>query len=263
MTASAAAVAFFAVLSLAPTLVFATVAATRWLGEETSRKLTIEKIDELAGPESAELAQSILNSPWYEQFSGRSILASLPSAVLLLYAASGVFAQLRRALVQIYGRPKSGRRAAVRWLLGRLVATAGAIIGGFLFVASLVSSLMLHAASGWLTETLGISERVWRFASTPTTLVFVFVLFVAVYAGLTQHRPPMRCLLAGAAVSAIGFEAGRWAIGAYVGHSIVATAYGPASSLVAFLLWMYYTATIVLFGAVLAQAIWDDTQPSV
>ena len=229
---------------------------TRWLGEATSQRLVIDRLEQFAGPESANLARSVLESSWYEQFAQQSLLASLPSAALLLYGASGVFAQLRLALLQIYDSPSSsGHQAAVAWLLGRLVAAAGAIAGGLLFVALLIGSLVTHTASGWLSDTFGVSERIWRLASLPTTVVVIFVVFLCVYAGLAHNRPSWRCLLVGAGIAALGFEAGRWAFSAYVGHSFIATAYGPASSLVAFLLWMYYTANIVLFGAVLAQSI--------
>ncbi|MEM8864541.1 MAG: YihY/virulence factor BrkB family protein [Planctomycetota bacterium] len=259
VAASAAAIAFFAVLSLAPMLVFATAAATQWLGEEASRELTIERLQQFAGPESAELARSVLDSPSYDRFAKQSLLTSVPSAVLLLYGASGVFAQLRRALSQIFGKRASNRQVAIAWLIGRLIAAAGAIVGGLLFLVSLVVPLVLQTASGWLSETLGVGETIWSYASWATTLAVVFVVFLSLFAGLTRQRPPLHLLAIGAAASTIGFELGRWAFGAYVTHSFIATAYGPASSLVAFLLWMFYSANVVLFGAVVAQALRDRT----
>ena len=263
VASAAAAVAFYAVLSLAPTLVFATAAATHWLGKENSRELAVQRVSAWVGPESGDLTRSVLESDWYGGFSKQSNVATWASAVLLLFGASGVFVQLRIALNQVFSHPPAPFRAALRsWAVGRAITTASAIVGGLLLLLSLFASVLLRTATKPLSSTLGVPEWFWKLLSIPASLVMVYAIVFLLFTVLPATRPPRRPRLLGAAVSTVGFELGRWVFGAYVGHSLIASAYGPASSLVAFLLWVFYTTNIVLLGSVVAQAIWEATQPT-
>ncbi len=254
---SAAAVAFFTLLSLAPILVFATTIATHFLSKEAWRRLTEQRLTEAVSPELGKLAASVLQSGWYDRFAQGAIVTTAVSGVLLVISASAMFVQLRQSLSDIFASSEQSKRSAIRtWLVGRSVSAAFAMAGGVVLLASLLGTVVLHAASSVLSERFGVPGSVWDWLG----YLLVAAIIGALYGLLPSRRPPLRPLLVGVIVSTIGFGLGRWAFGAYIQVSLIATAYGPASSLVVFLLWVYYTTTIILFGAVLSESLSRATQ---
>lgn len=264
-TVFAAAVAFYTLMSLAPTLVFATTAATRWLGREESRNTAIHWLEQAVGPESAEVARSVLESDSFSRYTEQTVLATIPSALLLLLGASGVFVQLRMALNLIFeSRAHGASSALLSWLRGRLISLVGAVLGGLLLLGSLLSTVALQAANTFLSGLWGGTEQFWAALSWPLSVVLLTAVFWVTYYALPSARPAKRWLLVGAVTATIGFEVGRWLLSIYLSKSLIMTAYGPASSLVAFLVWVYYTTNVFLLGAVVAQSLAQphDAEPS-
>ncbi|WP_145289883.1 YihY/virulence factor BrkB family protein [Pirellulimonas nuda] len=256
---AAAAVAFYTLLSLAPILVFATAIATHFLSDQQWRTLIEQRLTESVNPELGKLAASVLESGWYEQFAQGTLVTTSVSGVLLVISASAMFVQLRQSLSEIFASSHQSDRSAIRtWLVGRSVSAAFAMAGGVLLLASLAGTVALHAASNMLSEKLGVPASVWNWLG----YLLVAAIIAALFGLLPTKRPPLGCLLVGVIVSTIGFGLGRWAFGAYIQHSLIATAYGPASSLVIFLLWVYYSTTIILTGAVLSEALARQAPPS-
>lgn len=254
---AAAAIAYYAIFALAPMLVFVTTAANRFLSQQDARDLAVSQIAVTFGEKTGDLANSVLETA---QPRDAAFWVTALSTVLLLYGASSMFLQVRLALNQIFGHEYGvDRGAALELIFGRLRSAAFVIGGGFVFLASLLVSVLFHSAIDQLSRRFGIISEVWNFTAPLVSFGVVAIVLVAAFRLLPTKRPPYRYLVVGALVSALLFEIGKWALALYVSHSLIASAYGPSSSLVAFLVWIYYSAQIILLGAVLSEAMHSES----
>jgi membrane protein len=252
---SAAAIAYYAIFTLAPTLVVATVVASRFFGSENARKMIVQRARETFGAAGAEVAESILAS---EGFFRTSLVTPVVSGLLLLYGASLMFFHLRSALNRILEcQPNTSRDAFISALIGRLLAALFVIGTGGLLIATLVTNVVLTRMTEWLTDNTALQIQTWHFLEGVISVVAVALVFVAVLKFLPTDRPPIRCVLPGAAVAIVLFEAAKWLIGLYISRSVVASAYGPSSSIVALVLWIYLSTQILLFGAEICRVSMD------
>ena len=256
---SSAAIAYFAIFALAPTLVFATTVATRFLSREDARQMAEQRLAETLGPGAADLARTVLDSA---DFTRHGTIATVASIVLLVFGASSVFVQLRASLNRIFGHAPGNPGEAIRgFVLGRLTSTAFAFFGGAILLASLLGSVVLHAVTEYFPVATGFGKSLWTLCGPLLSIAVVAIVLWTVFALLPARRPPLRFLAVGAVTSALLFELGKWILGHFIASSLIATAYGPSSSLVAFLVWIFYSAQIILLGAELSQAVYEESAP--
>lgn len=246
-TRSAAAIAYYAVFSLAPTMVFVTFALGILVGSKDAQALTEERLIQTMGPAGAEIAKNVLENVDKFQFSGWTAIVA---GLLLLYGASLMFYQLRSAFDRIFGKPtRSPRAAFLAALLGRGIAAVVVIVAGGVLVTTLFAQVILHSLSDELFGKTELLDSAWHYAAEGGEIAIVSVLFVALLRFLPSRRPAWRQVWIGAAVTIVLFELGKWMIGVYISRSVVASAYGPSSSIVAFIVWIYYSAQTLLLGA--------------
>jgi membrane protein len=244
---SAAAIGFYAIFTVAPMLVFATAGVGLFIGNQAAQSLTEERLAEAIGPSGARVAQEVLVNA---NFSRHSVAATAVSAAVLLYASSAVFFQLRKTLDRVFGRsPRTGHEALTAYLLGRLVAALCVIVATGLLVATLIAQVVLDGLSEELLAQARIPEAVWQFAATATTVTIVSLVVVTLLKFLPSQPPAWRHVLLGAMVCVVLFELGKWLIGMYISSSVIASAYGPGSAIVAFILWIFYSTQIFILGA--------------
>lgn len=239
LLALAAALSFYTLLSLAPLvlmLLWLTTALMPTAQEEFFRQVGL-----LVGPQVEETARLIVANA--ERRPGTGSLAALLGTGALLVGASVVFGQLQAALNRVF-RSDARALGMLAWLRKRLLSFGMAIAVGFLLVVSMAVQAALAVVMAWLPDLLP------AFAA-----VFSFVLYALVFAGmfrLLPDRPVTRArALAGGALTAVLFMAGRWAIGLYLGQASLGNAYGPAGGLVVMLVWLYYCAVVFLTGALI------------
>jgi len=246
-TRSAAAIGFYAVFTLAPMLVFATAGLGLFVGREQAQSVTEARLEEAIGPTGAEVAREVLANA---DFSSHGTTATLVSALVLLYGASSIFYQLRKTLDRIFGRPeRTPREALIASLLARLVAALCVIVATSLLLATLVAQVVLHSLSEELLTRTTISESVWQLASTAMTVIVVSLVVIALLRFLPSQPPAWRHVMWGAVVCVVLFELGKWLFGMYISRSVIASAYGPSSAIVAFILWIFYSTQIFILGA--------------
>lgn len=250
-TRSAAAIGFYAIFTVAPMLVFATAGLGLFVGDERAQSLTEARLEEAVGPTGADVAREVLANA---DFSRHGTVPTVVSLLVLLYGASAIFFQLRKTLDRIFGRPQRvAREAIIASILGRLVAALCVIIATSLLVATLVAQVVLHRLSEELLKRSAISEPVWQLISTATTVLVVSLVVVALLRFLPSQPPAWRHVVRGAVVCVVLFELGKWLIGMYISSSVIASAYGPSSTIVAFILWIYYSTQIFILGAEVCQ----------
>lgn len=245
-----AALAFYAALSMAPMFVLLLKFTSVFFSEEAARDGLVAQIQSLAG-EPAAVALKELIARGGNPVEGR--VAAALGLVMLFFGASGVFAQLQDALDTIWQvRPKPDRTwlDVIRERLFSFVMVLGIC---FLLLTSLVISAMLAA----LGEIWGQLPTSLRFVAQGMDLVVSFgvvtVLFAAMYKWVPDVEIRWGDVWFGAAITAAMFIVGKFAIGFYLGHSAVASSYGVAGSFVVVLIWIYYSAQILFFGAEITQ----------
>jgi len=247
-----AALAYYTVFSLAPLilvllaivgLIFRNDPGGAW------NKIT-EQMSYFLDKSAVEVVQNIAQKAAQPN---KSFLATIIGILLALFGASGVFGQLQDALNTIWGVKAKPGGGIWGFLRSRFLSFA--MVGGvcFLLLVSLTLESVLKGFSHYVQAVLpgGIVIALavyWIF-----DLAVVILLFAIIFKFLPDAKIQWRDVWIGAAMTAIFFACGKWALGLYLGSGSAASAYGAASSLITLLLWVYYSSQILLFGAEFTQ----------
>lgn len=243
----AAALAYYAMFSIAPMLYVAVTVAGIFIDEREIVDRLVAQVAASLGPEMVQLIQGMVASASLNT-SGGSPLATLISVGALLYGATGLFSQVQYALNTIWEVPPATYAGTIAAIKNRLLA--------FVMVLGLALLLILATFASVLVSVLG-SWFDWA-GSVPiaTQVAFVGLLtltLVLIYKVVPDEEIAWRDVWAGAAITALLFAVGRAAIGFYLTHGGVATAFQAAGALAVLLIAIYYLAQIFLFGAVFTR----------
>lgn len=246
----AAALAYYTVFSIAPLLIIAIAVAGLVFGQEAARGQLDNQIQGLVGQQSAELIQTMVESA-SKPTSG--IIATVLAIATILFGASGLFGQLQEALNTIWEvEPKPGR-GILGIIKDRFLSFTMVLGIGFLLLVSLVLSALLSALDTYLTDLLPGSIYLLQILNFVISFGVITLLFAMIYKILPDVKIAWSDVWIGAAVTSLLFALGKFLIGLYLGRSSAGSAYGAAGSLVILLLWIYYSAQILLFGAEFTQ----------
>ncbi len=248
----AGALSFYTLLSMAPLLMVVTGFAGLLFGQRAVQGELVGQIEGLVGQEGAQAVETVLANVAPPQGAPLSMAIGV---VLLLVGATTVFAQLQAALNHIWHVKASPRGNAIwSFIRTRLLSLGMVIVIGFLLLVSLVVSAALAAMHTYFTEMLpGGGGLLWRLVDIALGLIVITGLIAVMFKYLPDVRIAWRDVWFGAAVTAVLFSLGRYAIGLYLGHAGIASAYGAAGSLVVLLLWIYYSSLIIFLGAEITQ----------
>lgn len=246
----AAALAFYTALSFAPLLVVLFACLSLFLGDAAQQEL-VAQIGSVAGQSAADIAQAVLDSG--EARPKLSSFAGIAGGIALLVSATGVFAQLQAFLNSIWGVKASPRNGVWDWVRKRVLSLGMIIALGFLLLVSLgvSASIQLVLSAFGITDRAGL---LWVLLDNALSIGIFFIVFAGVFRFLPDVRIRWSDVWRGAALTAVLFALGKWGIGKYLGVSSVGSAYGAAGSLVLLLVWVYYSAIIVFFGAEMTEA---------
>jgi len=247
-----AALAYYTVFSLAP-LILVLLAIIGLLFHNDPAGAWNKLTDQLSAFLDKGAVDMVRNIAQKASQPSKGMLATIIGVLLALFGASGVFGQLQDALNTVWGvKAKPGGGI---WAFLRSRFLSFAMVGGvcFLLLVSLTLETVLKGFSHWVQGIFpgGIVLALivyWVF-----DLAVVILLFGMIFKYLPDAKIQWRDVWIGAAITAILFAIGKWALGLYLGSGSAASAYGAASSLITLLLWVYYSAQILLFGAEFTQ----------
>ena len=238
-----AALAYYATFSLAPLVVLAVAVAGLFYGAQTgeARALVMEEVASVLGPEGATMLRGLLDNAAASPSTG-SWAAAL-SIALLLFSATTLFARLREALNTIWDTEPHAT-GLVGFLQSRGLGLLLVLGTGVVIVASLALSTVIAGLGDVLGTSAGaaVLERV-------ASVALLGLLFAVLYRFLPETDVHWADVWLGALGTAVLFTLGTWAMGWYLGSASVGSAYGAAGALVAFLLWVYYSAQLFFLGA--------------
>jgi membrane protein len=242
----AAALAYYSVFSMAPLVLMVIGIASQVFDKEAARKRILGEIATTVGSSAQDALEKILEPSGN---SSNGVIATIVGVALLLFGASGVFAELQDALNNIWKvKPKPGL-GIMAMVKDRLLSFTVVLGTGFLLLVSLVLSAVLSALGAWMEARLPGAAWVWHILNSVVSFAVVAALFAMIYKILPDAKIAWRDVWIGAVVTAALFTIGKALIGVYLGQSGLATSYGAAGSVVVLLTWVYYSALILLFGA--------------
>jgi membrane protein len=247
-----AALAYYAVFSIAPILVITLAVASMVLGSDAAQGRLEAELQHTVSPL---VAQAIAETLGYVHLTHSSLLATLVGAAVLLFGAAGAFMQIQSALNTIWDvklKPGLGIWFALRARLMTFVLVA---VTGSVLLAALAASTALAAVEAYLPAAdLPGGFSLIEILNWVVSLTLLTLMFALVYKLLPDVHIAWGVVWGGAAVTAVLFTLGNYLIGMYLGRTSAASAYGAAGSLVIILLWVFYSSQVLLFGAELTQA---------
>lgn len=241
-----AALSYYTVFSLAPLLLVVVSIAGLVFGQRAAEGSLFGQLSGLIGPDAAQLIQAAVAKA--HQTKG-GVLGTIIGIVVLLAGATGVVIELQDALDTVWKVEPKANRGLWGVVRTRLLSVAMILSLGFLLLVSLVVSAALSALSGWLRSAFGNIAVLSWFVDAIVALGVISTLIALIYKILPDAKVAWRDVWVGAVATAILFMIGKYLIGLYIGRASVGSAFGAAGSLAVLLVWIYYSAQIVLLGA--------------
>lgn len=249
MSTQGAALAFYSLFALGPVMLISISIAGLVFGAEAVRGQVSAQLATLVGVEGARGIESLLAG------AGRpreGFLTSLFGVGAMLIAAVTVVVQLKDALNLVWNAEAKPASGLLGFLRKYAVSLAGVLAMGFLLLVSLLITALLSAMGNALSGYF--HEALFQSVSLALSLLVTTLLFAMMFRFLPDIAVAWRDVLPGAFITALLFELGKFLIGFYIGKQGLESTYGAAASLVVVLVWVYYSAQLVLFGAEITRA---------
>jgi len=250
----AAALAYFSVFSLAPFLVIV-IAVLVFFGAGDAQTTVLAIVAEVVGEEGAAIVRTMIEG---QARQGGGAFATATSVGILLFAATTLFFQLKRALDILWGtapEPESVLGGA-KVLAGARAKAFGLVLAiGLLLLLALVLSTVVSAAISATGDLLPGGPAPWRILNRAVAFGALVLVFGLTFRLLPNAAAPWRAILIGSLVTATVVVLFTWLFGIYIARVAVAGAYGAAGSLVVLLLWVFFSAQVVLIGASLTRTL--------
>jgi membrane protein len=239
-----AALAYYSIFSFGPLMLIATVIAGMVFGTDAARGEISGQVGKLLGDSGAQALQAMLNGANHPY---QGLLATIFGIGTLLFAAVSVVVQLKTALNTVWECDSPAQSGWWSLLRSYLMSLAGVASLGFLLLVSLIFTAALSVAGKYFGSYM--PQSTLRIVGSGVSFVLITFAFAMMFKWLPDARVDWRDVWLGGALTAALFEGGKFLIGYYVGKLALQSTYGAAASLVMLLIWVYYSAQIVLFGA--------------
>src|ERR1043165_2456908 len=242
-----AALSFYTIFSLPPLLIIIISITGFFFGTDAVTGRLFWQINELVGTAAALQIQEVITNI---KLSNSTTFATVIGLIVLTIGASSVFSEIQDSVNFIWGIMAKPQRGIVKFLKNRLMSFS--MIGslGFLLLVGLIVNSLTDVLNSQLAANFP-KDAFYLFYAVNIILMFVITtfLFTLIFKTLPDGEIALKDCLIGASFTAFLFMIGKFAKGAYLGSSAIATVYGAAGSIVLILLWVYYSAIILYFGA--------------
>ena len=241
-----AALACYSAFSVAPLVLLVIAVASRVFSEDQVEQAVRGELQQTFGEPVANAVSEIMRNAAHTE---SATTATVVGIVILLFGASGVFGELQDSLNSIWKvQPKPGR-AWLTVIRERFFSFTMVLGTGFLLLVSLIITTALSVLGAYFTHLLPGGAGLWHAVNWVVSFAFITCVFALIFKEVPDVKVAWRDVWVGATLTALLFTLGNYALGMYLGLASTTSAYGAAGSLVAFLLWVYYSAQILLFGA--------------
>jgi membrane protein len=241
-----ASVALYTLFSLAPLLILAAAVVALAFSQQQAQASIVGEARNLIGQRGADAVQSLLHSA---QKPTSGFFATVAAFVTLLFGASGVFIELRQALNVMWEATARSSAGILGMIKDRLFSFGMVLSVGFLLLVSLLLTTALSFTEQYFGNLMPIPAVVLHILNFVLSFVVISGLFALMFKFVPDVPVAWRDVSVGAIGTALLFTAGKYALGLYLGIASVGSTYGAAGSLVALIVWVYYSAQIFFFGA--------------
>jgi membrane protein len=246
----AAALAYYTVFAIAPILVIA-IAVAKMFGFSGAQDEIIGQVSSVVGQQAGDAIKTMVENRG--QSNSSNILATIVGLVTLLVAATGLFGELQDSLNTIWEVQPKPNQGLLATLKNRFFSFTMVLGVGFLLLVSLVISTILSALGSMLGGPAESQAIVWKVVNLVISFGVTTLLFALIYKVIPDVKIAWSDVWIGAVVTAVLFTIGKFLIGHYLATESTASAYGAAGALVLVLIWVYYSAQILFFGAEFTQ----------
>ncbi len=241
-----AAIAYFALFSMAPLLWLATEVIKGLLGQQAVEGQLHDQLSGFMGEQAATALNELVKNP---PDPGNSTAAAVIGGATLIYGATGVFVELKDSLNLIWGLRRREGKSVVLFLKDRLLSFGMVLFSGALLLASVLVSGTFALLKGWLAHGISVPVEAWALIAFIVSFSIETFLFAIIFKVLPDLKFPWKDVWMGAIVTALLFEAGKFGLGWYLGRAATLRNIGAGGSVVLLLSWVYYSSLIVLTGA--------------
>lgn len=250
-----ASLAYYTIFSLAPLLLLLISLAGFFLGKEAIQGKIFLEINGIVGNDAAKQIQDMIKNL---ELEGKSTISVIIGVITLILGATTVFGEIQSSINMIWQVKPKPKKGWLKLVKDRLLSGSMIITLGFLLLVSLALNGGLDAMSGYLQNFLPeITVTLFKIISALITFIVIAVLFGLIFKVLPDAKISWKDVRSGAIFTAVLFMIGRLIIGIYIEKSGTSSTYGAAGSLIIILLWIYYTAAILYFGAEFTRAYAD------
>jgi membrane protein len=259
-----AALAYYALFSIAPLLVIAITIAGVVYGDEAAEGKVKEHLSKYIDPASAGAIESLVEAAGQ---SPGALWARLLSIAALIFGALGAFVHMRTSLCLIWKLEPPHTNTVLATLVDYVLALVMVLVTGGLLIVSVAAGLAMQFLHDYMDRHLPDEPFPWDAMEFALSIVSLTLIFAATYRILSDRRIAWHYVGYGAVMAALLFTLGKFLLGYYVVYAGFASTYGAAGSLVVFLVWVYYSSQTLFFGAELIQAWrtrgeWMNPQPA-
>lgn len=246
-----AALAYYTVFSFAPMLVVATSVAGYFLGQDAISGTLDDELKGLLGKDAADALSEIISNAY---ISTDTFLATAIGVATLIFAATGVFSNLKISLNKIWNIQPTPTNGVLAFVFTRLLSFSFVVGLGFLLMTTLIVNALVIGFMNQLGAFVpALGPILLAITSWLVSTVITAFIFVLLFRFLPDARARWKDLWAGAIFTALLFGLGRFLIGFYIGNSDFSSTYGAAGALITLLVWTYYNSQILFLGAEFTQ----------
>ena len=247
----AASIAYFGAFSLAPMIVIIATIASWVFGKSATEGLIAGQLTSTFGASTAKFIQSMLASIYG---SSGLTLATVLAILVLVWAATRIIGSVRGALNDIWGVTGHGGGGLIGFLVGKLIDVAMVVAIGFMFMASMLVNAAISALTRYFDQFLPVPGWMLQILGVVFSLVVTIAFLTFIFRVLPNIKVRLLYILVGATVTGVLFSIGNYLIGLYLGRTSPGSAFGAAGSLAVLMIWIYYVAFIIIFGAEITRA---------
>lgn len=246
-TKFSAALSYYTIFALPPLIILIISASGFFIEEKDVSAFFYQQVSDLVGPNTAREVENAMNNVTLNR-SG--VLPTVIGVAMLLFSASGVFAEIQSSINYIWGFVAKPEKSVIRMIKNRLLSFAMIASVGFLLLVSLLINSLASILYDYLAEFFAEST-IYLVKVLNNAIVFVLItfLFALIFKTLPNGIIRLKDAFVGAAFTAVLFMIGKWGIGIYLGTTATSSLYGAAGSIIVMLMWVYYSAMILYFGA--------------
>lgn len=244
-----AALAYYAIFSVGPLLIVVIFIVGAIFGEAAARGEVLNTIKSYIGDDGAKTIQSLIENA---HRPGAGTLASIVGIIGLLFGAMGIFGQLKNALNLIWEVPQQ-QGGILNMVFTNLLTFLMVLISVAVLMLSLVANAGLTALGPLVSDQVPGGSFLWQLVTYGVTLALFTLTFAITFRVLPDLVISWKDVWLGSFITALLFMLGQVGIGIYIGLTNVGSTFGAASSLVVLLVWIFYSAQIVLLGAEITQ----------